>query len=81
MEGRVGVGRGELQTGTQELTPACNPLIHNSQRPSKHESTPLYSQTHMHICKHTYGMGINASKQHTHGFNIIYCGETSNRLS
>lgn len=35
--GAGGWEEGPLQT--QGLTPACNPLIHNSQRPSKHEST------------------------------------------
>lgn len=64
-DGRAGGCReGALQT--QGLTPPCNPLIHNSQRPSKHESTPLYRQAHMHLCKHTYGMGINACTPHTH---------------
>lgn len=41
-----GFGEGALQT--QGLTPSCSPLIHNSQTPSKHESTPLYNQTHVH---------------------------------
>lgn len=75
MEGRVDVGRGHCRH--RDSLRHATPLIHNSQRPSKHESTPLYSQTHMHISKHTYGMRTTRPCN----FNVIICRETSNRLT